>query len=158
MANGDRQSLSSAFDDMLQDGWRELETLYDGPAKPAARAAEPARTPASDGRNRAAESEPERFLNDRYGTGWRQEVLERKRDGDEVVVLAKLVIDDPEIVKTQFGRARVAGAGSATAGTSGGISFAFADSGGTASAGASGETEAYDAAAADALRKCVAIL
>ena len=162
MASGDRQSMSSVFDDMLRDTWRELDDLYDRPAKPAATprsqaAATPASAPAPRRPEPSNVSEPERFLNDRYGDGWRQEIVEKKRDGDEVVVLAKLVIDAHDIVKTQFGRARIAGRRGGVAGTSGGVRFAMGEGRGSRP-GATAEANAYAKAAADALAKCVAIL
>jgi len=168
MASRDRQSLSSAFDDMLKQTWRELDGLHDGPTGSSSlteRAAAPSPPPPSPrsrvSRPSGGSSDAERFLNDRYGDGWRQEILERKRDGDEVVVLCKLIIEDQDISKTQFGRAHVAGnaPGASVAGTSGGVSFGIGEPRDHGRApGENAEAVAYRAAASDALAKCVAML
>ena len=102
MANGDHQSLSSAFDDMLEVNWRELEGLYSGSQTPAVTRDMPTASPQSPSRTlsqftrpASGTSDAERFLNDRYGDGWKQEILEQKRDGDEVVIRVE---DDGSIV------------------------------------------------------------
>lgn len=52
-------------------------------------------------------SEAVRRLNERFGEGWSYEVTERRREGDELIVLCRVDIPDKEISKTQFGSARV---------------------------------------------------
>lgn len=167
MANRDHQSLSSAFDDMLKDTWREFDGLYGasqsspasvGSPSPAPQRPPPARSASLS--SRSTVSNAERFLNDRYGDGWSQEILEQRRDGDEVIALCKLVIEDQGISKTQFGRARVAGGGGGkVAGSAGGVSFSLAgQSDDGRRVGADAEAAAYREAAQDALAKCVALL
>ena len=167
MADENRQSMSSAFDDMLKQTRRELEGLYSGSHMPEATGVRlplptqaPSRPASGAARRASGGSDAERFLNDRYGDGWTQEILEQKRDGDEVVVLCKLVIEAHDISKTQFGRARVTGGGSAKMiGSAGGVSFSLGgqiDDGRVSSSDA--EAAAYREAARDALAKCAAML
>lgn len=161
MSDADRQSLSSAFDAMLSETKRELDGLYGGVLSPAPRDDRPSPRPSLARAPAEKSSDAERFLNDRYGDGWRQEILEQKRDGDEVLVLGKLVIDDQDISKTQFGRARIAGGAPSNraTGSAGGIGFAISAAPGEGRpVGEDAETAAYRAAARDALAKCVAML
>ena len=58
-------------------------------------------------------------MNERYGDGWRYDVIDRRREGNEIIVLCKLVIDEGEVTKAQFGSARVGGGGTPTAGSAG---------------------------------------
>ena len=129
---------------MLEDSQRALESLYQG--SPAA----PRPVP------RAPRSEAERFLDDRYGEGWRCEVSERRREGDEVLVLCKLVIPERDILRSQFGRARIGGGEAPLRGSSAGTAFTL---GGDAPAlRGDGIEAAYRRAEADGLVKCVALL
>ena len=86
-------------------------------------------------------------------------MVEQRREGDEVIVLCKLTIDEPQITKTQFGQARIGDAGAAIRGRAGGISFTARPNGPDAPA-AGGDTEAaaYRAATEAALAKCAAML
>jgi hypothetical protein len=133
-------STDSPFDTMLDDARRELDALAGGPAVPAVSA------PA------AGLSEPERFLNDRYGDGWHIEISERHREDDEVVVLCRLTIPEHDITRAQFGRASI-GVTQPLKGSSGGIAFSLGDA-----TDGGDEREAYAAAEADGLRKCVELL
>jgi len=171
MSSEDRQSLSSAFDNMLKDARRELDGLFDGSvtaraderptaSSPYSPPPKPRKSSPQSSSRSANLSDAERFLNDRYADGWRREILERKRDGNEVVVLCKLIVEDHDISKTQFGRARVGGGNAvAVGGTSGGVSFGV---GGSRerdrTSGENAESVAYRVATADALAKCVAML
>ena len=135
-------TADSPFDTMLDEARRELDALAGGP-QPVARAA-----------SREAEvSEPERFLNDRYGAGWQVEFAERRREGDEVVVLCRLTVPEHDITRAQFGRASI-GATQPLKGSSGGVAFSL----GGAGESTDEELQAYAGAEADGLRKCVALL
>lgn len=48
-----------------------------------------------------------RKLDERFGEGWSYEVTERRREGDEMIVLCRVEIPDKDISKTQFGSAKV---------------------------------------------------
>jgi hypothetical protein len=152
--------MASPFDAMLQANRRQFESLTDGygAASPAALA--PAKPP-SDARPPAA-SDPRRVLNDRYGRGWRHEITERRRDGNEVVVVCKLLIGNGEtaVTKTAPGRARIRpGAGIQLQGSADGVAFRVGAGTGPADRGrAQSEAAAFDAAERDALRGCVAML
>ena len=58
-----------------------------------------------------ADSPAARRLNERFGDDWRFEIAEQTRDGDEAIVLCKLIFGKDGAVRTQFGRARISGAG-----------------------------------------------
>ena len=52
-------------------------------------------------------SEAARRLNERFGEGWSYQVTERRREGDELIVLCRVDIPDKDISKTQFRSAKV---------------------------------------------------
>ena len=145
-------SAASSFDEMLERNRRELDGMYGGIAWTDPREAAP--PPGA-----AVASPVVRQLNQRFGDEWRYEITERRRDGDEVVVLCRLTLPERNVTKAQFGLARIgrAGAGAAVRGSAGGVSF-------TLGAGESGwlagdsEDAAYERAADDALAKCAAML
>lgn len=145
-------SAASSFDEMLERNRRELDGMYGGIAWTGAREAAP--PPGAE-----VASPVVRQLNQRFGDEWRYEITERRRDGDEVVVLCRLTLPERNVTKAQFGLARIgrAGAGAAVRGSAGGVSF-------TLGAGESGwlagdsEDAAYERAADDALAKCAAML
>ena len=136
--------FSAAFDAMLEDSRRALDSLYQGSTP------EPRPAP------RAPRSEAERFLDDRYGDGWRCEVSERRREGDEVLVLCKLVIPAHDILRSQFGGARIGGGEAPLRGSSAGTAFTLG--GDAPAAKGDGIEAAYRRAEADGLVKCVALL
>ncbi len=153
MTAGRGSGLSSPFDDMLEQTSKQFEELSGGMAPaPAERPRTERRrpTPAPAARRW---SDPVRFLDDRYGDGWRYEVTDRRQDGDEAVVRCKLVIADRDITRTGFGRARIDRTGPAEeiSGRADGVAF-------TARAEAVAPEislqAAYDMAVTDALTKC----
>ncbi len=182
MAPKRRSGLSSPFDDMLEENRRELEELYGSSGRahrprpdrrslpplerdPEPNPSVPQATPTG------VEAPPEvllveaaetlRFLKDRYQDGWRYEVRERRRDGDEVIVLCRLAIDAQNISKAQFGSARLgpSEASRNVSGSADGVAFTVRyDNGGGNSLGADAEEDAYRRAVADALAKCAALL
>ncbi len=140
------------------------------PRAPAASAASaPARPRAAAPRPRASgelSPETERFLDERLGNGWSFEVTERRREGDEVVARCKLSLADRNLSKTQYGRARVASAGSADGaleGSADGLAFSIETNGaplgnGGGGGGGAGEDEAFQQAIESALAKCAELL
>jgi hypothetical protein len=158
MANTRRPELSSSFDDMLSRNKRSFEELY----RSGRSLAEPtAVTKPATGRKAGksprsneeldADSLAARRLNERLGNDWRYEVAEQKRDGDEVIVLCKLILGKNGAVRTQFGRAKIAHA--PVAGTSGGVRFQVGDT-----SAAPDEREAFRRATEAALMNCAELI
>ncbi len=143
---------ASVFDDMLARNRERLDALHPAGRTHSSEASPPAAGPAraAVAASEVAGSEAARRLNERFGDRWRHEIVEQHRDGDEAIVLCKLTLPDQGIVKTQFGRARIAGA---VAGHSAGLRFTLGPS-----SAAQDEAEAYRRAAAAALAKCVELL
>ena len=98
-----------------------------------------------------------RFLQDRYGGGWRHDVIERRREGDEVIVLCRLTVDELAMSKSQFGSARIGDrdAKPVIKGQAGGIAFALGS--GPGQGAKDTEDAAFNRAVDDALAKCVAL-
>ena len=167
---------TSAFDDLLEKNRRELDALYQGagPSTPSRAPAAPAAPePASANRppdTAAVEPGPattaappppaaspaERLLNERWGDGWRFEVTSRRREKDEVIVVGTLRLPGAGGVRTQFGSARIAAGGGATAGSAGGVAFSFG--GGSTKSPLGAEEAAFARAREDALANCAALL
>ncbi len=142
MSPNRRSEFASPFDAMLAETRAQFNALYGGGAPAAA----PVPVEAA-----SAASGSEAELNARYGTGWRHEITERRREGDEAVVLCRLTIPQMGIVKAQFARAPIGG-GSNVAGHAGGVAFR------AGGAGDGDEAAAFAAAAEAALAKCLALL
>jgi hypothetical protein len=163
MANAQRPELSSAFDDMLSKNKKSFEELYRGGrslagptgaiTKPAAgwekpAAASPrAAVPVQLGPN----SQAARLLNERLGNEWRYEVAEQKRDGDEAIVLCKLIFGKDGAVRTQFGRSKITDA--SVAGARAGVRYKMGDT-----SAAADESEAFRRATEAALMHCVELI
>ena len=165
---------------MLEENRSQFEALFRSAARAAPGVAEsaaapqpPAATPPAQEPGSArpatdsgaavdvAPSDVVRFLDDRYGGGWRYEVAERRQEGDEIIVLCKLIVDDQDISKSQFGSARIArpAAGAEVSGTAGGFRFAIPPrEPGRALPGSDPEEAAFREALGDALAKCAAML
>ncbi len=161
MAGDRRPSLSSAFDDMLERNWQELDGMYAGTADRTGRREPRAPSlPSADFQTPLSSERPiVQQLNERFGDKWRYEITDRQRDGDDLVVLCKLTLPEKNVTKAQFGLARIgrAGGGSAVHGSAGGVSFSL---GASESGALAGDTEnaAYERATDDALAKCAAML
>ena len=169
MASERGSSISSAFDDMLERNRKELDGMYSG----STRDSSPSRAPSeahgpsfssSDFESRTTDQAPParsmvQQLNVRFGDKWRYEITDRQRDGDEVVVLCKLMLSDQRVTKAQFGRARIgrSGSGSSVQGSAGGVFFSLGASG-TNSLSGDTEDAAHDRAIENALAKCSAML
>jgi len=132
MANPQRPSeLSSAFDDMLAKSKKRFDDLYVRP-QPVAASFTVAQTRPGGGWPTAlvetaapAQLDPDspavRQLNERFGDIWRFEIAEQQRDGDEAIVLGRLIVGKDGAVRTQFGRATIGA--KPLAGASGGVVF-----------------------------------
>ena len=151
MADNPLTGFASAFDELLELNRRRMEermpeapartmtirarvpervfpefftpqTPADAPSTP-----DPIQPRAEPSPVRTAESEGERRLNERFGDGWQYEVKERRREGDEVIVLCQVTVPEKNISKEQFGRAaiRPPGRSDLVRGSANGIAFAM---------------------------------
>ena len=176
--------FSSAFDELLERSRRELDALSGGsesaalsptsrtssspPAGPTGTAARSvaegasARAPASPS---ASRSPAEHALDEKLGADWRYEVLDRTREGGELVVRCRVTAPSRGVSRTWHGSAPLGGAGRSGApgmtGTAGSVRFSL---GGSASAGAEthepirAEREAERQAVESALAACARLL
>jgi hypothetical protein len=157
MASGQRSPLSTLFDAMLVHNKERLDALLredrsgqsgeDRDRLAARRWSSAARGAPLD----VAHSAAAQYLNERFANRWHYEIAERHRVGDEAIVIGKLFLEDQGVVKTQFGRAKIA-AGS-LAGRSGTVRFRL-----ELSAPEQNEDDAYRRAAENALANCVKLL
>jgi hypothetical protein len=158
MANTPRPELSSVFDDMLAQTRKRFDDLYRGgqpragepvaPARPFASRELAARRPRASTSRLASDSPAARLLNERFGSDWRHQITEQKRDGDEAIVLCKLTFGRDNAVRTQFGRARISGIPVVAA--SGGVRFKIGGAGTEQD-----ERDAFRRAAEAGLMNCV---
>ena len=152
-----KSSATSPFDDLLKQSRESFETLAGspGPASGSSRKSSFYSQPPSKELSQSPEpSNVRQFLDDRYGDRWRHEILERKQERDQIIVLCKLTIEDEGISKNQFGEATIerdSGGVAQRAGKVNGIPFSFgpseADNG-------DGEAAAFQRATESALAKC----
>ena len=160
----DRDSeFSSPFDAMLDQDRKRLDRLYHGPAgdrdRPATMSESSPRVPTRSlpaaGRSVRGPSDSARILDERYGDGWRHEVVERRRDGNDMVVRCRLTIAAHGIDLTRSGRARIDrnSPRPEIIGSADGIPFSFRSDDVTGADGAAQDAEAR--AVADALAKCM---
>jgi len=103
-------------------------------------------------------SEAAAFLFNRFGAEWQVEVAERRRDGDEFVVLVKLTVPGKNLIKSQFGRGRIPAAAPEPSikGSAGGVEFSLGEAAGRPAQ--SPEERGYRRAIEDGLAKCVELL
>ena len=114
----------------------------------------------------ASRSPAERALDEKLGTNWRYEVLERTREGGELVVRCRVTAPSRGVSRTWFGSAPVSGAGrraSVMGGKAGNVSFTLGAGTGTgAGVGANNparsEREAERQAVESALAACARLL
>jgi hypothetical protein len=163
--NTPRPQLSSVFDDMLARSKRGFDDLYRGgfsragePSAPARTSARPfaARTtPAARPTALPSRVDPDsaaaRWLNEHFSGNWRFEISAQKREGDEAIVLGKLTFGRDNAIRTQFGRAKIAG--NAVTASSGGVRFKVGSA-----ASEQDEGEAFRRAAEAALSNCVDLI
>ena len=133
------------------------------PAPPSAPVA-PRPSPAGTrGTFDASVSTTARELDRRFHGDWRCEVAEQIEEGGEVIVLCKLRIRSKNIIRSQFGSARISGAAGASGaqvkGAADGVSFAL-DTEGSQHPGASESAReaAFQGAMEQALAHCLETL
>jgi hypothetical protein len=159
MTSTPRPPLSLAFDDLLAQGKKGLDDLYNGgqPGKRGARARLfdnreiAAREPSVASIEPGADSPAARLLDERFGHHWHFQITEQTRDGDDVIVLGKLTFGKDNALRTQRGRARISP--SPVAGTSSGMRF---EVGGFVTE--QDERNAFCRAAEDALTNCINLI
>ena len=138
--------FSSAFDDLLERSRRELDALASGsgvpalsptprtssspsagPATTAARSVAPGASARAPAPPTGSRSPAERALDAKLGADWRYEVLDRTREGGELIVRCRVTAPARGLSRTWHGSAPVSGAGRAAAsgvkGTAGNVRF-----------------------------------
>ena len=143
---------SSAFDELLERSRRELDALSGGSGAPAlsptsrtsrspsAASSAPVASGVSARPTRVSESPlasrspAERALDDKLGPDWRYEVLDRTREGGELVVRCRVTAPARGVSRTWYGSAPLSGAhrdGTAgMTGTAGNVRFSLGAGGG----------------------------
>lgn len=183
MAKNETAGFSSAFDGLLEQSRRGWDTLIPGglrepsspPARESAQTAQaaplglpPGSLPdvlLSSGEHASArrvwdpaKSEVAAALFTRFGSGWRIEVAEKRKEGDEFVVRVTLTVPEKGIAIGRLGRGRIpaAGAGPLVQGSAGGISFSIAAKPGREEANPQpAEDRGYRRAIENGLARCV---
>ena len=105
-----------------------------------------------------SKSEAAAYLFIRFGSEWQIEVAERRREGDEIVVLVKLTVAGKNLVKSQFGRGKIPSAseGNAIRGSAGGVAFSLGAE--SEAPTQPPEDRGYRRAIENGLAKCVELL
>lgn len=167
MANSS-DSLAAVFDELLARDKKRLDELIGETTSSASESANEQRdaaarapvvnAPASGAAREAKEPGVVRELRARYGE-LHYVVRERRREGDEIIVLCELKIPRLAISKTQFGHAKISAVGAqlGIGGSVGGKSFTIAAGERVASTAAS-EEAAFERALASALAKCAELV
>ena len=164
MASNRLSGFASAFDDMLERSRREMDALSGGSRVERPRRTSEAPPRSTARREGAAAPAPsrtpvERDLDEKLGPGWRHEVVERIRDGDEVVVRCRIHAPARGVTRTVYGSAALPGSGAGLSGTAGGVSFRLGDGSAPAGTGAVGaERDAERRAVASAFAACARLL
>ena len=114
--------FSSAFDEMLERSRRELDALSGGSDAPAL-----SPTPRTASQTAPAPRSPaERALDKKLGADWRYEILERTREGGDLVVRCRVTAPARGVSRTWYGSAPVSGTGRGTSemkGRAGNVNF-----------------------------------
>ena len=153
--------FSSAFDELLERSRRELDALSGGGSgaptlSPTPRTASTSSASPSAAATRsvaqsvsirppssqpASRSPAERALDEKLGADWRYEVLDRTREGGEIVVRCRVTAPARGVSRTWYGSAPLSGAGrggrSGMSGTTGNVRF-------TLGAGAGADARTHD--------------
>lgn len=162
MADTRRPELSSVFDDMLAQSRKQFDDLYRSQRRGGERTPSAAPSAASDRETSARAAKPSalldassspavRRMNERFGSDWRYEITEQRREAGEAIVLCKLTFGKDRAVRTQFGRAALS-SGPVT-GASDGVRFRLGTGGSAAD-----ERDAFRRAAEAALLNCIELI
>jgi hypothetical protein len=173
MSKGPGDTRSSPFDRMLDANRKQFDALLTRRAtapraEPRAEAPRPAApvspTPASALPAQSSSSGGEPFdaratdigrtLSSRFGKDWRFAIVDKRRDGEDVVVWARLTAGDHD--KTRRGRARIKRQSkpAAVSGSAAGADFVLRADAGAPAEQAAAEAAATDEAARQALSAC----
>lgn len=164
MASSRLTGFTSAFDDMLERSRREMDALSGGSrvdrpqrarevSRPGVPVGEKTRAPTP------VRSAAERALDEKLGPGWRHEVVERIREGGEMVVRCRIHAPERGITRTVYGSASLSESAPRASGTAGGISFRLGGGSSPAGSGAmEAERDAERRAVDSALAACARLL
>lgn len=165
MASSRLSGLASAFDDMLERSRREMDALSGGsrvdrPQRASRGTTISQRPPRKDDAPSAPRrSAAERALDEKLGPGWRHEVVERIREGDEMVVRCRVHAPARGITRTVYGSASSSGPTPRLGGTAGGVTFRLGGGSSPAGSGAmEAERDAERRAVESALASCARLL
>ena len=171
--------FSSAFDELLERSRRELDALSggsgapalsptspspSGPTATATRSVAPGVPAAAAGSTPKPRSPAERVLDRKLGPDWRCEVLDRTREGGELVVRCRVTAPARGVSRTWHGSAPLSGARrgggvSGTSGTAGSVRFTLGtDAGAERHDPVRAEREAERQAIESALAACARLL
>ena len=177
--------FSSAFDELLERSRRELDALSGGSGAPALsptprtssspsagsteasarRSASQGVSAPARGSSPASRSPAERALDEKLGPDWRCEVLDRTREGGELLVRCRVTAPARGVSRTWHGSAPLSGASGASAsgmtGTAGNVRFSLragAAAGARTGDPARTEREAERQAIESALAACARLL
>ena len=118
MGSNSGQSFGQSFDTLLEGNRRQLELLYDGSGIGNAGSAHnrepaPGVPPVADMQQVRSEKNdleslgPSAWLDRHFPDQWRCQIRDRRREGDEIVVLCCLELSGQDSRKAQFGSARI---------------------------------------------------
>ena len=185
MAKNGNSEFSSAFDSLLEQsrrGWDSLVPAPGGkvPSAPPARISRPPASTLSGPASAAphdvlvqagesasvrrvwdpAKSEAAAALFKRFGSGWRIQVQDRRREGDEFATRVTLTVPGESITKSHLGRGKIPApsGGGPIQGSVGGISFAIAGTSAGDTTTQSPDERGFRRAIEDGLAHCVASL
>ena len=124
MASDRLSGFASAFDDMLERSRREMDALSGRPRVDRTQRAMEKRRSGDPAGETAARPAPtrtpaERVLDGKLGSEWRHEVVERIREGGEMVVRCRVHSPSRGITRTVYGAAPLSGATGRTSGALG---------------------------------------
>lgn len=171
--------LSSAFDELLAENRKQMDELLGKspeaspePAAPSPAYAPPPPAPPSatarpitttSGRpsSHSDDVPPEvtAMLDRRYGDGWRHEIKERRREGNDIFVTCSLTVEADNLSATQTGRAPVGAGTESINGSVNGYKFRLTPKGGgQGDPGSDPEGAAHRKALGEALIRCLEAL
>ena len=148
MSSGSTRGLLDSFDALIEGNRQQMDELYGQsdatPPRSVSQAAEvredPIRFEDLD-RQSIVEGQSAVWLNQNFPDAWRYEIRDRRRQGNEVVVLCRLDLLGHKIHKAQFGSAMIP-----------------ATENGEYRNVREAESAAYEYAVDDALRQCIQYL